>query len=141
MRQEFDLLKVWIYIVLMLAVLLIAFLVSSVLKKAMVRKRLEAEERIRKLSESEDGREKLEREAKEQEEKIGRRLPAIMIAMIASYVLMLVLGIAGLVMLVSGIIRGEKISRLVGGGNGLLVLSPLIVLVSASRLIKIFRKR
>ncbi len=134
-------LKVWIYIVLMLAVLLIAFLVSSVLKKAMVRKRLEAEERIRKLSESEDGREKLEREAKEQEEKIGRRLPAIMIAMIASYVLMLVLGIAGLVMLVSGIIRGEKISRLVGGGNGLLVLSPLIVLVSASRLIKIFRKR
>ena len=141
MRQEFDLLKVWIYIVLMLAVLLIAFLVSSVLKKAMVRKRLEAEERIRKLSESEDGREKLEREAKEQEEKIGRRLPAIMIAMIASYVLMLVLGIAGLVMLVSGIIRGEKISRLVGGGNGLLVLSPLIVLVSASRLIDIFRKR
>ena len=134
-------LKVWIYIVLMLAVLLIAFLVSSVLKKAMVRKRLEAEERIRKLSESEDGREKLEREAKEQEEKIGRRLPAIMIAMIASYVLMLVLGIAGLVMLVSGIIRGEKISRLVGGGNGLLVLSPLIVLVSASRLIDIFRKR
>lgn len=125
----------------MLAVLLIAFLVSSVLKKAMVRKRLEAEERIRKLSESEDGREKLEREAKEQEEKIGRRLPAIMIAMIASYVLMLVLGIAGLVMLVSGIIRGEKISRLVGGGNGLLVLSPLIVLVSASRLIDIFRKR
>ena len=141
MRQEFDLLKVWIYIVLMLAVLLIAFLVSSVLKKAMVRKRLEAEERIRKLSESEEGREKLEREAKEQEEKIGRRLPAIMIAMIASYVLMLVLGIAGLVMLVSGIIRGEKISRRVGGGNGLLVLSPLIVLVSASRLIKIFRKR
>ena len=134
-------LKVWIYIVLMLAVLLIAFLVSSVLKKAMVRKRLEAEERIRKLSESEEGREKLEREAKEQEEKIGRRLPAIMIAMIASYVLMLVLGIAGLVMLVSGIIRGEKISRRVGGGNGLLVLSPLIVLVSASRLIKIFRKR
>ena len=134
-------LKVWIYIVLMLAVLLIAFLVSRALKKAMERKRLEAEERIRKLSESEDGREKLEREAKEQEEKIGRRLPAIMIAMIASYVLMLVLGIAGLVMLVSGIIRGEKISRLVGGGNGLLVLSPLIVLVSASRLIKIFRKR
>lgn len=141
MRQEFDLLKVWIYIVLMLAVLLIAFLVSSVLKKAMERKRLEAEERIRNLSESEEGREKLEREAKEQEEKIGRRLPAIMIAMIASYVLMLVLGIAGLVMLVSGIIRGEKISRLVGGGNGLLVLSPLIVLVSASRLIDIFRKR
>ncbi len=134
-------LKVWIYIVLMLAVLLIAFLVSSVLKKAMERKRLEAEERIRNLSESEEGREKLEREAKEQEEKIGRRLPAIMIAMIASYVLMLVLGIAGLVMLVSGIIRGEKISRLVGGGNGLLVLSPLIVLVSASRLIDIFRKR
>ena len=125
----------------MLAVLLIAFLVSSVLKKAMERKRLEAEERIRNLSESEEGREKLEREAKEQEEKIGRRLPAIMIAMIASYVLMLVLGIAGLVMLVSGIIRGEKISRLVGGGNGLLVLSPLIVLVSASRLIDIFRKR
>ena len=125
----------------MLAVLLIAFLVSSVLKKAMERKRLEAEERIRKLSESEEGREKLEREAKEREEKIGRRLPAIMIAMIASYVLMLVLGIAGLVMLVSGIIRGEKISRLVGGGNGLLVLSPLIVFVSASRLIKIFRKR
>ena len=141
MRQEFDLLKVWIYIVLMLAVLLIAFLVSRVLKKAMVRKRLEAEERIRKLSESEDGREKLEREAKERAEKFGRRLPAIMIAMIASYVLMLVLGIAGLVMLVSGIIGGEKISRLVGGGNGLLVLSPLIVLVSASRLIKIFRKR
>lgn len=134
-------LKVWIYIVLMLAVLLIAFLVSRVLKKAMERKRLEAEERIRKLSESEDGREKLEMEAREQEEKIGRRLPAIMIAMIASYVLMLVLGIAGLVMLVSGIIRGEKISRLVGGGNGLLVLSPLIVFVSASRLIKIFRKR
>lgn len=134
-------LKVWIYIVLMLAVLLIAFLVSRVLKKAMVRKRLEAEERIRKLSESEDGREKLEREAKERAEKFGRRLPAIMIAMIASYVLMLVLGIAGLVMLVSGIIGGEKISRLVGGGNGLLVLSPLIVLVSASRLIKIFRKR
>ena len=141
MRQEFDLLKVWIYIVLMLAVLLIAFLVSRVLKKAMVRKRLEAEERIRKLSESEDGREKLEREAKERAEKFGRRLPAIMIAMIASYVLMLVLGIAGLVMLVSGIIGGEKISRLVGGGNGLLVLSPLIVLVSASRLIDIFRKR
>lgn len=134
-------LKVWIYIVLMLAVLLIAFLVSRVLKKAMVRKRLEAEERIRKLSESEDGREKLEREAKERAEKFGRRLPAIMIAMIASYVLMLVLGIAGLVMLVSGIIRGEKISQLVGDGNGLLVLSPLIVLVSASRLIDIFRKR
>lgn len=134
-------LKVWIYIVLMLAVLLIAFLISSALKKAMVRKRLEAEERIRKLSESEDGREKLEREAKERAEKFGRRLPAIMIAMIASYVMMLVLGIAGLVMLVSGIIRGEKISRLVGGGNGLLVLSPLIVFVSASRLIKIFRKR
>ncbi|MBQ2080557.1 MAG: hypothetical protein II461_02190 [Treponema sp.] len=133
-------LKVWIYIVLMLAVLLIAFLVSSVLKKAMERKRLEAEERIRKLSESEEGREKLEREAKERAEKFGRRLPAIMIAMTASYVLMLVLGIAGLVMLVSGIIRGEEISRLVGGGNGLLVLSPLIVLVSASRLIKIFRK-
>ena len=134
-------LKVWIYIVLMLAVLLIAFLVSSVLKKIMERKRLEAEERIRKLSESEEGREQLEREAREQEEKFGRRLPAIMIAMTASYVLMLVLGIAGLVMLVSGIIRGEKISRLVGGGNGLLVLSPLIVFVSASRLIDIFRKR
>ena len=125
----------------MLAVLLIAFLVSSVLKKIMERKRLEAEERIRKLSESEEGREQLEREAREQEEKFGRRLPAIMIAMTASYVLMLVLGIAGLVMLVSGIIRGEKISRLVGGGNGLLVLSPLIVFVSASRLIDIFRKR
>ena len=134
-------LKVWIYIVLMLAVLLIAFLISRVLKKMMERKRLEAEERIRKLSESEDGREKLEMEAREQEEKFERRLPAIMIAMIASYVLMLVLGIAGLVMLVSGIIRGEKISQLVGGGNGLLILSPLIVLVSASRLIKIFRKR
>lgn len=134
-------LKVWIYIVLMLAVLLIAFLVSRALKKTMERKRLEAEERIRKLSESEDEREKLEREAKERAEKFGRRLPAIMIAMIASYVLMLVLGIACLVMLVSGIIRGEKISRLVGGGNGLLVLSPLIVFVSASRLIKIFRKR
>ena len=134
-------LKVWIYIVLMLAVLVVAFLITRVLKKMTERKRLEAEERIRKLSESEAGREKLEREAREQEEKIGRRLPAIMVAMTASYVLMLVLGIAGLVMLVSGIIRGEKISRLVGGGNGLLVLSPLIVLVSASRLIKIFRKR
>ena len=64
-----------------------------------------------------------------------------MVAMTASYVLMLILGIVGLVMLVSGIIRGEKISRLVGGGNGLLVLSPLIVFVSASRLIDIFRKR
>lgn len=134
-------LRVWIYIVLMLAVLLIAFLISRVLKKMMERKRLEAEERIRKLSESEEGREQLEREAKEREEKFGRRLPAIMVAMTASYVLMLILGIVGLVMLVSGIIRGEKISRLVGGGNGLLVLSPLIVFVSASRLIDIFRKR
>ena len=141
MRQEFDLLKVWIYIVLMLAVLVVAFLITRVLKKMTERKRLEAEERIRKLSESEEGREQLEREAKEREEKFGRRLPAIMVAMTASYVLMLILGIVGLVMLVSGIIRGEKISRLVGGGNGLLVLSPLIVFVSASRLIDIFRKR
>jgi uncharacterized membrane protein len=139
--QEFDLLKVWIYIVLMLAVLVVAFLITRVLKKMTERKRLEAEERIRKLSESEEGREQLEREAKEREEKFGRRLPAIMVAMTASYVLMLILGIVGLVMLVSGIIRGEKISRLVGGGNGLLVLSPLIVFVSASRLIDIFRKR
>ncbi|MBQ1662344.1 MAG: hypothetical protein II054_07565 [Treponema sp.] len=134
-------LKVWIYIVLMLAVLVVAFLITRVLKKMTERKRLEAEERIRKLSESEEGREQLEREAKEREEKFGRRLPAIMVAMTASYVLMLILGIVGLVMLVSGIIRGEKISRLVGGGNGLLVLSPLIVFVSASRLIDIFRKR
>ncbi len=141
MWQEFDLLKVWIYIVLMLAVLVVAFLITRVLKKMTERKRLEAEERIRKLSESEEGREQLEREAKEREEKFGRRLPAIMVAMTASYVLMLILGIVGLVMLVSGIIRGEKISRLVGGGNGLLVLSPLIVFVSASRLIDIFRKR
>ena len=125
----------------MLAVLVVAFLITRVLKKMTERKRLEAEERIRKLSESEEGREQLEREAKEREEKFGRRLPAIMVAMTASYVLMLILGIVGLVMLVSGIIRGEKISRLVGGGNGLLVLSPLIVLVSASRLIKIFRTR
>ena len=85
-------LKVWIYIVLMLAVLVVAFLITRVLKKMTERKRLEAEERIRKLSESEEGREKLEMEAKEQEEKFERRLPAIMIAMIASYVLMLVLG-------------------------------------------------
>ncbi|MEE3313962.1 MAG: hypothetical protein VZR56_07380 [Treponema sp.] len=134
-------LKVWIYIVLMLAVLVVAFLITRVLKKMTERKRLEAEERIRKLSESEEGREQLEREAKEREEKFGRRLPAIMVAMTVSYVLMLILGIVGLVMLVSGIIRGEKISRLVGGGNGLLVLSPLIVFVSASRLIDIFRKR
>ncbi|MBP5176862.1 MAG: hypothetical protein ILP07_13280 [Treponema sp.] len=134
-------LRVWIYIVLMLAVLVVAFLITRVLKKMTERKRLEAEERIRKLSESEEGREQLEREAKEREEKFGRRLPAIMVAMTASYVLMLILGIVGLVMLVSGIIRGEKISRLVGGGNGLLVLSPLIVFVSASRLIDIFRKR
>ncbi len=125
----------------MLAVLVVAFLITRVLKKMTERKRLEAEERIRKLSESEEGREQLEREAKEREEKFGRRLPAIMVAMTASYVLMLILGIVGLVMLVSGIIRGEKISRLVGGGNGLLVLSPLIVFVSASRLIDIFRKR
>ena len=108
-------LKVWIYIVLMLAVLVVAFLITRVLKKMTERKRLEAEERIRKLSESEEGREQLEREAKEREEKFGRRLPAIMVAMTASYVLMLILGIVGLVMLVSGIIRGEKISRLVGG--------------------------
>ena len=141
MRQEFDLLKVWIYIVLMLAVLVVAFLITRVLKKMMERKRLEAEERIRKLSESEEGRTQLKKEAKEWEEKFRRRLPAIMVAMTASYVLMLILGIVGLVMLVSGIIRGEKISRLVGGGNGLLVLSPLIVFVSASRLIDIFRKR
>ena len=125
----------------MLAVLVVAFLITRVLKKMTERKRLEAEERIRKLSESEEGREQLEREAKEREEKFGRRLPAIMVAMTASYVLMLILGIVGLVMLVSGIIRGEKISRLVGGGNGLLVLSPLIVFVSASRLIDFFRKR
>ena len=59
MRQEFDLLKVWIYIVLMLAVLVVAFLITRVLKKMTERKRLEAEERIRKLSESEEGREQL----------------------------------------------------------------------------------
>ena len=78
---------------------------------------------------------------KESDEKNSRRWSVLFILLILSYALILILGLVGLIGLVSAIIRGESFSKIFGGGNGLYILSPLIVLVAASRLMKIFRDR
>ncbi|MBP5751814.1 MAG: hypothetical protein J6W60_03000 [Treponema sp.] len=125
-------------LVLLFFVLALAFLVSRLVKKAVGKRRLLAEERIKKMSQTEEGREVLNQENQETSERQTKALKVAAIGYLVVYGLFIIVGIASIIIFICEVKSGKSIGEVIGSGRGFFVLGPVVMLWSIYSLLKIF---
>ena len=128
-------------LILLVFVLALAFLVSRLVKKAIKKRRLLAEERIKKMSETAEGSEALNEENQEASEKQTRALKIAAIAYLIVYGLFIIAGIASIIIFVLKVKAGKKVLEIIGSDRGFFVLAPVAMLWAIYSLLKLVFKR
>ncbi|MBO7638023.1 MAG: hypothetical protein J6S91_03510, partial [Treponema sp.] len=98
-------------LVLLFFVLALAFLVSRLVKKAVGKRRLLAEERIKKMSQTEEGREVLNQENQETSERQTKALKVAAIGYLVVYGLFIITGIASIIIFICEVKSGKSIGE------------------------------
>ncbi|MBP5357863.1 MAG: hypothetical protein J6Y69_01590 [Treponema sp.] len=128
-------------LILLVFVLVLAFLVSRLVKKAIEKRRLLAEERIKKMSETEEGREVLDEENQEASEKQTKALEIAAVVYLVVYGLFIITGIASIIIFVLKVKAGKKVLEIIGSDRGFFVLAPVAMLWAVYSLLKLAFKR
>lgn len=128
-------------LILLVFVLVLAFLVSRLVKKAIEKRRLLAEERIKKMSETEEGREVLDEENQEASEKQTKALEIAAVLYLVVYGLFIITGIASIIIFVLKVKAGKKVLEIIGSDRGFFVLAPVAMLWAVYSLLKLAFKR
>lgn len=124
----------------MAMVLLISFVIYRLIRKGIEKRQNMAEERIKALSQSEEGRKQLELESEKRDKQMKRFLRIAMPLYLLVYALILVSGLAGLYFIVKDFIEGNLFEE-----NTLKVLlnfvkSVLFVILAVMMFIKTFKE-
>ncbi|MBR6153419.1 MAG: hypothetical protein IKQ43_03180 [Treponema sp.] len=127
-------------LVLLVFVLALAFIVSRLVKKAVEKRRLRAEERIKEMSETAEGREVLNEENQEASEKQSKALKAAAIGYLVVYGLFIIAGITSIIIFIHKLRAGKKVLEIIGSDRGFYVLAPVAMLWSIYSLLKLVVK-
>lgn len=127
-------------LVLLVFVLLLAFIVSRLVKKAVEKRRLRQEERIKEMSETAEGREVLNEENEMASEKQSKALKVAAIGYLVVYGLFIIAGITSIIIFVHKLRAGKKVLEIIGSDRGFYVLAPVAMLWSIYSLLKLVVK-
>ena len=132
--------EIFTFLCLMAMVLLISFVIYRLIRKGIEKRQNMAEERIKALSQSEEGRKQLELESEKRDKQMKRFLRIAMPLYLLVYALILVSGLAGLYFIVKDFIEGNLFEE-----NTLKVLlnfvkSVLFVILAVMMFIKTFKE-
>lgn len=128
-----------IYLVLLGFVAALAWLLSLLIKHEM-RKRLDAqEERIKRLSATEEGKRILEEESEARTRKMKKWEPVLTVFLSFTWLIVLAAGIFGVYDFVIEISAGKKISKILFSDRGFYLISPIIIVYSVFQLISIVK--
>lgn len=124
----------------MAMVLLISFVIYRLIRRGIEKRQNMAEERIKAMSQSEEGRKQLELESEKRDKQMKRFLRIAMPLYLLVYALILVSGLVGLYFIVKDFIEGNLFEE-----NSLKVLlnfvkSVLFVILAVMMFIKIFKE-
>lgn len=124
----------------MAMVLLISFVIYRLIRRGIEKRQNMAEERIKALSQSEEGRKQLELESEKRDKQMKRFLRIAMPLYLLVYALILVSGLAGLYFILKDFIEGNLFEE-----NTLKVLlnfvkSVLFVILAVMMFIKTFKE-
>lgn len=124
----------------MAMVFLISFVIYRLIRKGIEKRQNMAEERIKAMSQSEEGRKQLELESEKRDKQMKRFLRIAMPLYLLVYALILVSGLAGLYFIVKDFIEGNLFEE-----NSLKVLlnfvkSVLFVILAVMMFIKTFKE-
>lgn len=114
-------------LVLLVFVLALAFIVSRLVKKAVEKRRLRAEE----------GREALNEENQEASERQAKALKVAAIGYLVVYGLFIIAGITSIIIFVCKLRDGKKVLEIIGSDRGFYVLAPVAMLWSIYSLLKL----
>ena len=128
-------------LILLVFVLVLAFLVSRLVKKAIEKRRLLAEDRIKKMSKTEEGREVLDEENQEASEKQTKTLKIAAVLYLVVYGLFIITGIASIIIFIFEVKAGKKVLEIIGSDRGFFVLAPVAMLWAVYSLLKLAFKR
>ena len=117
-------------LVLLVFVLALAFIVSRLVKKAVEKRRLRAEE----------GREALNEENQEASERQAKALKVAAIGYLVVYGLFIIAGITSIIIFVHKLRAGKKVLEIIGSDRGFYVLAPVAMLWSIYSLLKLVVK-
>ena len=117
-------------LVLLVFVLALAFIVSRLVKKAVEKRRLRAEE----------GREVLNEENQAASEKHSTALKVAAIGYLVVYGLFIIAGITSIIIFVHKLRAGKKVLEIIGSDRGFYVLAPVAMLWSIYSLLKLVVK-
>lgn len=124
-------------LVLLVFVLALAFIVSRLVKKAVEKRRLRAEERIKEMSETSEGREVLSEENEMASERHTKALKVAAIGYLVVYGLFIIAGITSIIIFVHKLRAGKKVLEIIGSDRGFYVLAPVAMLWSIYSLLKL----
>ena len=128
-----------IYLVLLGVVAALAWLLSLLIKHEM-RKRLDAqEERIKRLSATEEGKRILEEESEARTRKMKKWEPVLAVLLSFIWLIVLAAGIFGVYDFVTEISAGKRISKILFSDRGFYLISPIIIVYSVFQLISIVK--
>ncbi len=124
----------------MAMVLLISFVIYRLIRRGIEKRQNMAEERIKAMSQSEEGRKQLELESEKRDKQMKRFLRIAMPLYLLVYALILVSGLAGLYFIVKDFIEGNLFEE-----NTLKVLlnfvkSVLFIILAIMMFIKTFKE-
>ena len=124
----------------MAMVLLISFVIYRLIRRGIEKRQNMAEERIKALSQSEEGRKQLELESEKRDKQMKRFLRIAMPLYLLVYALILVSGLAGLYFILKDFMEGNLFEE-----NSLKVLlnfvkSVLFVILAVMMFIKTFKE-
>ena len=132
--------EIFTFLCLMAMVLLISFVIYRLIRRGIEKRQNMAEERIKALSQSEEGRKQLELESEKRDKQMKRFLRIAMPLYLLVYALILVSGLAGLYFIVKDFIEGNLFEE-----NSLKVLlnlvkSVLFIILAVMMFIKTFKE-
>lgn len=132
--------EIFTFLCLMAMVLLISFVIYRLIRRGIEKRQNMAEERIKAMSQSEEGRKQLELESEKRDKQMKRFLRIAMPLYLLVYALILVSGLAGLYFIVKDFIEGNLFEE-----NTLKVLlnfvkSVLFIILAIMMFIKTFKE-
>lgn len=132
--------EIFTFLCLMAMVFLISFVIYRLIRKGIEKRQNMAEERIKAMSQSEEGRKQLELESEKRDKQMKRFLRIAMPLYLLVYALILVSGLAGLYFIVKDFIEGNLFEE-----NTLKVLlnfvkSVLFIILAIMMFIKTFKE-
>ena len=128
-------------IILLVIVLLLAFLVYRLSRKAIEKRRQMAVERARKMLETAEERHELEGESEESSKRQSKALKALAIGNLIVYGLFVIVGIASIVIFICQVKSGKRVWDVIVSDRGFFVLGPVVMLWAVYSLLKVFLNR